>query len=250
MKKWTEEEDSLLLKYFNEKNRYNKISILMNRTYDSIRGRLNKLGFKISNVIDLNKKYVECKCKTCNKLFKKTLVEYKKSKSGNHFCSHTCSASYNNLNVVRNINGVIHYLKKDKYCLNCGKKIKKYRYCNNSCYAEHNKKTIFNKIENKIFILEYKNTESRWVKTYLIEKYGEKCMKCGWNEKHPITSKIPIQLNHIDGNSENNNLNNVELLCPNCHSLTSTYGSLNAGKGRTKRKEYRIKQKQEKGFYI
>jgi len=32
------------------------------------------------------------------------------------------------------------------------------------------------------------------------------------------------QVNHIDGNKENNHLSNVRILCPNCHSLTPTYG--------------------------
>ena len=43
-------------------------------------------------------------------------------------------------------------------------------------------------------------------------------------------------MEHIDGNSENNNIENLELLCPNCHSLTPTFGALNKGKGRKNRK--------------
>jgi len=69
----------------------------------------------------------------------------------------------------------------------------------------------------------------------LVETYGKKCMKCGWDEVHPITKNIPIELEHKDGNSENHSLNNLELLCPNCHSLTPTYKSLNKGNGRHKR---------------
>ena len=71
----------------------------------------------------------------------------------------------------------------------------------------------------------------------LVKNNGEKCMKCGWCEKNPITNKVPIELEHKDGNSENNNLDNLELLCPNCHSLTSTYKALNKGNGRHKRRE-------------
>lgn len=61
-------------------------------------------------------------------------------------------------------------------------------------------------------------------------------MKCGWSKINPTTGKVPIQLEHIDGNSENNSLDNLKLLCPNCHSLTSTYGALNKGNGRKNRK--------------
>lgn len=59
-------------------------------------------------------------------------------------------------------------------------------------------------------------------------------MKCGWGKIHDITNNVPIQLNHINGDSNNNNLKNVELLCPNCHSLTYNFGSLNNGFGRKK----------------
>jgi predicted restriction endonuclease len=77
----------------------------------------------------------------------------------------------------------------------------------------------------------------RLIKKYLIYKYGNKCMKCGWAEVNPTSGKIPIELEHIDGNSENNDLTNVLLLCPNCHSLTPTFRALNKGNGRHKRRE-------------
>lgn len=64
-------------------------------------------------------------------------------------------------------------------------------------------------------------------------------MKCSWNEINPYTQKIPIELNHIDGNFENNNINNLELLCPNCHALTSNYKGANKKKGRPRSKYYR-----------
>jgi hypothetical protein len=45
--------------------------------------------------IDKNRK-IDCECTNCGKSFKKTAFEIKKSKSGNHFCSRSCAASYNN----------------------------------------------------------------------------------------------------------------------------------------------------------
>lgn len=38
---------------------------------------------------------------------------------------------------------------------------------------------------------------------------------------------IPLELDHIDGNPENNSLDNLRLLCPNCHALTDTYRGKN-----------------------
>ncbi len=77
----------------------------------------------------------------------------------------------------------------------------------------------------------------RQYKKYLIHKHGEECMECGWGETNPYSSKVPIELEHIDGDGSNNSLDNLKLLCPNCHSLTPTYKSLNIGKGRHKRRE-------------
>ena len=78
---------------------------------------------------------------------------------------------------------------------------------------------------------------TKTLKLFLIKKHGEKCMKCGWSEINPSTNKVPIELEHKDGNSDNNDLENLELLCPNCHSLTPTYKALNKVKGRHKRRE-------------
>lgn len=60
----------------------------------------------------------------------------------------------------------------------------------------------------------------------LNEKYFEhKCYCCNntkWNEQD-----IPLELEHIDGNNKNNNLDNLTLLCPNCHAQTDTYRGRN-----------------------
>jgi hypothetical protein len=58
------------------------------------------------------------------------------------------------------------------------------------------------------------------IRNYLLEKVNYKCEKCGWGEVNPYTNKVPLQIHHIDGNSENNCEDNLQVLCPNCHSLT------------------------------
>ena len=73
------------------------------------------------------------------------------------------------------------------------------------------------------------------IRQYLFERYNNKCSKCGWGEINPITKRPPLEVEHIDGNSENNSNDNLTLLCPNCHSLTTTYKALNKGSGRYKR---------------
>ncbi len=47
---------------------------------------------------------------------------------------------------------------------------------------------------------------------------------------------MPVEVEHIDGDWRNNRLENLILLCPNCHALTPTFRGLNRGKGRAHRR--------------
>ena len=62
-----------------------------------------------------------------------------------------------------------------------------------------------------------------------------KCSKCEWENQNEFTNKVLLEVKHIDGNRENNQEDNLTLLCPNCHSLTKTYKGANRGKGRHNR---------------
>lgn len=130
-------------------------------------------------------------------------------------------------------------IKKCKFCSNDLKGRNK-KYCNNKCQVSYQKNKIFEEIKNGN--LEFND---RWYKKYLIEEYGERCMKCNWSEVNQITKKVPIELEHKDGNSKNNSLDNLELLCPNCHSLTPTYKGLNRGNGRKKRMQQYYNEKEK-----
>jgi hypothetical protein len=76
---------------------------------------------------------------------------------------------------------------------------------------------------------------SAYIRKYLFAKYDNKCCRCSWKEKNKTTGKIPLEVNHKDGNHRNNKEGNLELLCPNCHSLTSSFRSLNKGSGRPRK---------------
>jgi hypothetical protein len=55
----------------------------------------------------------------------------------------------------------------------------------------------------------------------LIRKYGHRCWRCQltiWQGE-----PIPLELEHRDGNHENNAPANLALLCCNCHAMTSTW---------------------------
>ena len=217
--RWTQEEIVDVIDLLKSGHSYKEISIIKNRSYDSIRGILNNNGEKCSNYI---KKREEIICLGCGEKFNDIKSNKRK------FCSKSCNASYNN--KLRN-------KIECKVCLNCSKELKKdqhykvRKYCNHICQNLYRRKSINERIENGDISLYEKN-----YKKYLIEKYGEKCMECSWDKIHPKTGVVPIQLEHIDGNSINNNLDNLKLLCPNCHSLTLTFGALNKGNGRKNRK--------------
>ena len=54
------------------------------------------------------------------------------------------------------------------------------------------------------------------------------CESCGQSEW--LEQPIPLELHHINGNNSDNRLENLRLLCPNCHALTDSY------RGKNKRK--------------
>lgn len=78
---------------------------------------------------------------------------------------------------------------------------------------------------------------SSHVRRWLLEQRGELCWTCGWKEQHPADGRVPVEVDHIDGNAENTVPSNLRLLCPNCHSLTDTYKARNRGNGRYQRRE-------------
>lgn len=165
----------------------------------------------------LQKKAKYCLC--CGK-------EIKGKDSRNKFCCRSCAAKYNN--KKRGLHPLIEHMK----CEFCGKDMynKQYgtRFCSRKCQTQYEQKEYIEKWKKgEIDGVSGKYGVSVIIKRYLFSKYDCKCEKCGWNEVNPTTGRVPLQIHHIDGNCLNNKEENLQLLCPNCHSLTETFGSLN-----------------------
>jgi len=60
----------------------------------------------------------------------------------------------------------------------------------------------------------------------LLFESNNSCSQCGFDKKRP-DGGIVLEIDHIDGNHKNNQKENLRVLCPNCHSLTSTYRNWN-----------------------
>lgn len=157
-----------------------------------------------------------------------------------NFCSSSCSAIVNNTGRI--LSDYKKSRKKSRFCRKCDNIVNKKNsvYCSVACYEQE-------KLDNKqIRIDDWKKgldgtkkhgELAQFVKDYLREQADHKCSECGWSRVHPVTGRVPLQIDHIDGNFTNNIPSNLRVLCGSCHSLTPNYGSLNTGNGRGYRKK-------------
>lgn len=145
----------------------------------------------------------------------------------------------NLLNTSNSLKEVLKKLKMDEGCGNhrpLNQRIREDELCldvlnrNRKIYLSQ--KRCKKKIPNdKIFIRGslYNNRQS--IKKRMQEDYNieYKCKKCNIGDTyngHPIV----LQLDHINGINNDNRINNLRFLCPNCHSQTDTF----SGKGHRK----------------
>ncbi|MEK7603452.1 MAG: HNH endonuclease signature motif containing protein [Patescibacteria group bacterium] len=123
-----------------------------------------------------------------------------------------------------------------KPCLQCKESTKRTEaiYCSNKCQLDFQYEQYIQKWKSGELSgsrgIQAKNI-SKHLRRYLLEKYDHKCVICRWSEKNVYTDAVPLEVDHIDGSSENNQEDNLRIICPNCHALTSNFRNLNKGKG-------------------
>lgn len=192
---------------------YRKIIMKMSRSESGKLGALKSAefshNFKKSNILKYNTNPKKCINDSCGKV-----IDY--DNRFNKFCSKSCSAKYNNKKrkVIKN------------KCKNCNNLISTTKqYCGNKCFNEYRfKEIIYKKFQQgEIYV-------RLTLKHCLLVTHEYKCFKCGLIEW--MGKKLSLELNHIDGDSSNNFPNNLELICPNCHSVTESWKGRNKGNGR------------------
>ena len=119
-------------------------------------------------------------------------------------------------------------------CQECGKTFKSRnnnrRFCSNECSAKYKAKEFLKQwIDGKIEINPNQNLPKS-IREFLFERANYNCEECGFEGYNKATNHTILQIHHIDGNSGNNTIGNLKVLCPNCHAMTENYMALNKGR--------------------
>lgn len=176
-------------------------------------------------------------CEKCEK------VMTEKFGSG-RFCSRACANSRDKSNVAKTRIRVTK-IPRIYVCENCGKEFYKQKgsgkFCCKECSsAYHSKKRYEEYLKDNS--ITWGQQHMRNYKKYFLEEQNHCCAICGmkdeWNGK-----QLVFVLDHIDGNADNNNRDNLRLICPNCDSQLDTFKSKNKHSARAKYRNIKIVEK-------
>lgn len=144
----------------------------------------------------------------------------------NLYCGSSCSISVNNRGTQRNFKG-------QTFCKACGQpKAKRQNVYCDDCIA----KRVYNPRIEDVSVVRCEKIRRR----ILIDQRGNQCEQCGLSEWRG--QPLRVEMHHIDGNTDNNAAENLQLLCPNCHSQTPDY------KGLVKNKTFSRQLKRRKRY--
>ena len=133
-------------------------------------------------------------CVICSKPTYKRPIEIQRN-NGHVYCSQSCYWIS---------------LRKEKPCVICGYPILSVlnkKTCSRSCANRHRAGIKYFRNRPRDKAQHYKSLKLR-----LLKNRGQNCEKCGY-DKYEI-----LQVHHKNRDRQNNNLENLELICPNCHA--------------------------------
>lgn len=164
----------------------------------------------ISNLLIMRakrEKPLEVECLKCGKTFLKKVSEIRNSP--NHFCSRSCSTSYNNTVYAKRV--------VSGRCRECGASISaKYVYCQNC----RSLRLFENRTVAEVVCLSNKASRYCRIREHARKLYQHitACEVCGYRKHVEICHIKPLSSYDVTALvSEVNNKDNIAVLCPNCH---------------------------------
>ena len=166
-----------------------------------------------------------CTCNAVKKAAKKLGIEIKRRREINS------SEAFNK--------GKGEVIIKCEHCLiKFKRRTPKQIYCSKECSCKDRSKKAVDRWLSGEDKRDRITGANHMVRKYLMNINKNKCSQCGWGEVNQFTGKVPLEVHHVDGNCCNNSIENLRLLCPNCHTLTSNYGSRGGSKNSRERTKY------------
>ncbi len=162
-------------------------------------------------------------CEFCNSPF-----QYSSRETEKRFCDHSCAAKANNPKST--------VWKACTFCQTLYTNHRSKGFCSVSCKDKHRlSQWLSGQLSGST-----KYGYASYIKPYLMNEANHRCSQCGFSGSHPTTGNSILQVDHIDGDYLNNSRTNLRILCPNCHTMTENYGSLNtSGRSRRWKAKYR-----------
>lgn len=153
------------------------------------------------------------------------------------FCSQSCAAKYNNSRRPRR--------KHEYFCRMCNASLlntANKHFCSNQCQGAW----TWNQTKQEIIRTGvYKGADYNSIRLlarkFIEETSGWKCSICQSQEW--MGQKIPLVVDHANGNPEDNRIENIRLVCGNCNMQLPTFAGRNRGNGRSWRKDKRLQGK-------
>lgn len=143
----------------------------------------------------------------------------------NTYCSNRCAATHTQIN-----GGHRTSTRPLNACAECGVETRNPKFCSTACAMKHRSDSCDRAIESASGQGFSHTTLRRYMR-----KMEDRCRICStreWNGK-----PVPLVMDHIDGDSSNNHLDNLRLVCPNCDAQLPTFKSRNRGNGRAWRRD-------------
>lgn len=150
------------------------------------------------------------KCLMCHQ---KQATMYSRYTNGK-FCSRVCARAYSTKQKRKYINRIVS--KKLE-----GRRVGGYKTISDQCL----KKKLKN-IYKKLMLLPFQNCGKNQQRRRVQVQQDNRCNVCKINDY--MGKHIVLQLHHKDGNHCNNVRQNLQILCPNCHSQTHNFNFKNS----------------------